>query len=314
MKNILTACTFLLVLLSACEKKTTPIDVSYATVTLDNLGKNYVTDDIAVNPKDSLYFSFTIAATKPMKYVSIQKNPTNQTAFLVRDTLKPGVDKFSYSAVKKLMADSANGSYLYRIVAHDSSGNYIGSRDINVFVNPDFKYYTVRVLSVPDTTGKSNKCYYSIADSTTYSYTDGASKSARIDFGYFYDTTSIPTANPPKHTIYALNAPNIFAPYDISTWTKNATTFRLAPSSTNFQTTLTSAGAIKTAWNSGTATAVASKFSTSDRPSSSRTNLTGAIIMFKTAAGRIGALLINYTKDNKANADSYVNVDVKIAN
>jgi len=94
---------------------------------------------------------------------------------------------------------------------------------------------------VPDSVAKSNKSFFVSTSGDVLSYVQGAANSAQIDFGYFYDTT---TVGAPKHTIYALGA-NKFAPHDLSTWTKNATVFKKA-SSPAFSA-LTSGGSLRAA-------------------------------------------------------------------
>lgn len=301
MKKILSGLFIIVTFLTACEKKVEPIDGNKATVELANLGKNYVTGDVTLNPKDSIYLSFTISSSTDMKYVSIQKNPVNQTAFLVRDTLTAS-NKNSYSAVKKFMADSVNGSFLYRIVAHDATGRYIGHKDITVTINPDFNFYSYRFLYAPDTTDRTNKCYYSTADGSTYSYSDGASKSASIDFGYFYDTTKV-SGTPLGHTIYALGA-STFTPYDLSSWTKNATIFKKV-SSPAFST-FTSNGAIRTAGIANLASGTSSKVT--GLSASSPNNL----VLFRTVGGKYGCIQINFANGADGSKSTYVNVDVKV--
>jgi len=311
MKKTILGIALLGFVLIGCQKKVDPIDGSNATVELTNLGKYFVTGDVTLNPKDSIYFSFTISSNVDMKYVSIQKNPVNQTAFLVRDTLN-ATNKNSYSAVKKFLADSANGSYLYRIVAHDAVGNYIGHKDIAVNINADFNFYSYRFLYAPDTTAKVNKCYFSTSEGSAYSYTEATSKSASIDFGYFYDTTKV-SGTALGHTIYALNATGVFGAYDISSWTKNATVFKKLASGTPSPTfaQALSAGTLRTAGatqlSSGTTTKVTGLSTTS--PSN--------VVYFKTSAGKFGMIQINFSSVTTINsavspAATYVNIDVKI--
>jgi hypothetical protein len=312
-KYILTAIV-ITSLLTACEKKVVPVDGSNATVILKNSGAKFVTDNIVVNGKDSLFFDFTITSSADMKYVSIQKNPVNQTAFLVRDTLSDA-NKNSYSAIKKFAADSINGDWVYRIVAHDKVGNYIGHKDIMVTVKTDFVFWSYRFLKVPDSVAKTNKCYFSTSDGKSYSYSDGATISNLIDFGYFYDTTRVlagspATLKPKGHTIYALNNTiTPFAHYDISTWTKNATL--LKPSALTNLSTITSAGAIRTACvtalNSGTVT----RYSQLDK-SATATDLTATVILFKTATGKYGLMTVNFTNTNDGLSGAFINIDVKL--
>jgi hypothetical protein len=197
-----------------------------------------------------------------------------------------------------------------------------GKKIVNVFIRPDFNFFSVRQLFVPDSVAQTNKCYYATATGTTYSYSNGAAQSAAIDFGFFYDTTSTKDAskNPaPKFTFYALSH-SLFTPYDLTAWTKNATMFR-TPASATFAS-LTSAGAIRTAWGTGKDPAGATatpagpaaspyRYRTSDR-TASPTNLSGGTILFKTAAGKYGAISVNFLVDSMGRKDSYINLDVKV--
>jgi hypothetical protein len=304
MKKIITGSVLMLILLNSCQKKVDPVDGNNANVTLVSGGTNYVTGDVTVNPKDSLLFSFTISSNTDMKYVSIQKNPVNQTAFLVRDTLT-SANKNSYTAVKRFAADSANGNYLYRIVAHNAAGVYIGHKDIVVSVKADFNFYTYRFLQVPDTTDKKNTCYLAAGTGTVYSYTSGAANSAAIDMGFYFDTTGVGTASTTddlKFSVYSLSAaqPQL-SYYDISSWTKNATIMKKV-SSPAFNTLL-SGGSLRSAGvtnlSSGTTTKITQLVS-------------GNLVYFRTAAGKNGCMQVNFVNGNDASKASYINVDVKI--
>lgn len=301
-------------LLSACRKGTDPVDGSFASVVLkDNGSKLYVTGDVTVNPKDSIFFAFTITSPRDMGFVSIQKNPVNQTAFVVRDTLT-AAQKNSYSAVKGLRADSINGPTVYRIVAHTATGTYIGHKDVVVTVNPDFSFWSYRIVQVPDSVSKINKCYYSSKDGKVYSYTDGAANSASIDFGYFWDTTGRGTAatnDDLKHSIYSLSAaPVQLGFYDISSWTKNATLFKKMPTSVNFVTGLTSSGAIQTLIGGNMASGTSTKVTGLSLTATGSTS--NSLIGFRTATGKYGAILIRYINGDSPNKETSIEVDVKV--
>lgn len=289
---------------SACQKKTDPVDGSNATIVLANDGAKYVTGNITVNPKDSIFFSFTITSPKDMKYVSIQKNPVNQTAFLVRDTLS-AANKNSYTVVKKFAADSANGDWVYRIVAHDQVGNYIGHKDIIVTVNPDFNFFTYRFLKVPDTTDKINTCYMSATTGNVYSYSTGAANSAAIDFGIYYDTTGKASASATDDSTFVIYALNSVQPqlsyYDISTWTKNATIMKKATSPTF--ASITSGGALRTAAITNLTTGARNK---------AVALTTGTLVFFKTVTGKAGCMNVNFISGSSPAKETYINVDVKI--
>jgi hypothetical protein len=300
MKKYVSAAIIIAILLNACQKKVDTVDGNYATVTLDNAGAKFVTDNITVNAKDSIFFSFNITSSKDMKYVSIQKNPINQTAFLVRDTLS-SANKNSYSAIKKFAADSVNGDWLYRIVAHDFAGNYIGHKDILVTVAPDFFYYTLRVLQVPDTIAKNNNCYMAAYTGTVFSYNTGAANSTAIDFGFYYDTT---TAN--KFSLYALNAPQVqLSYYDITSWIKNATIMKKATTPTF--ASLLSAGGLRSAAVTNLTSGASNKV-----VALSTTVAGNNLVFFKTVAGKAGCMQINFINGASGSNGSYANIDVKI--
>lgn len=308
MNKILIGSLLGLLCFTSCVKTVDPVDTNNASVELTSAGAKYVTGDITVNPKDSLIFSFTITSNKPMKYVSIQKNPVNQTAFVVRDTLSRA-NSNSYTATKRIIADSANGSYLYRIQALDSSGNYIGHRDINVFVSPDFNYYTYRFMYVPDTTAKTNTAFMAATTGAVYSYTTGAANSALIDFGVYYDTTgaaSSITTDDLKFSLFSLSAaqPQL-SYYDLGPWTKNVTIMKR--SATPAFNTLLSAASLRAA------TSATGAASLTTGTSNKITQLVaGNLVYFKTAAGKVGCMQINFANGSSPAKDSYINVDVKI--
>jgi len=304
MKKYIAACFSTVLFFSACVKKVDIVDGNYANVTLVNAGPNYVTENITVNAKDSIFFSFTITSDKEMGFVGVQKNPVNQTAFLVRDTMNSS-SRHSYTAVKKFAADSINGSYIYRIAAHDTSGVYIGHRDIIITVKADFDYFIARQLKVPDTTAKVNTCYMAAKTGTVYSYTTGAGKSADIDFGIYYDTTgtaSVSTTDDLRFCVYALNAaqPQL-SYYDISTWTKNATILKKGTSPAF--NTLTSAGALRSAGITNLASGTSTKLTQM---------VSGNLVYFKTAAGKYGCMQVLLTSGTSPSKESYMNVEVKI--
>lgn len=304
MKKIITGSVLMLILLNSCQKKADPVDGSNANVALVSAGTNYVTGNVTVNPKDSLLFSFTISSNTDMKYVSIQKNPVNQTAFLVRDTLT-SANKNSYTVVKRFAADSANGDYLYRIVAHDATGIYIGHKDIVVSVKADFNYFTYRFLQVPDTTEKKNTCYLAATTGAVYSYTSGAANSAAIDMGFYFDTTGVgttSTADDVKFSVYALSAtqPQL-SYYDISSWTKNATIMKKATSPAF--NTLLSAGSLRSAGVTNLSSGATNK---------ATLLASGNLVFFRTTAGKNGCLQVNFVNGSDASKASYINVDVKI--
>jgi len=302
MKNTysITGCLALLMVwgLTGCLKKIDIINSNTVEVTFNNSGTKFVTSDITLNPKDSIFFDFTIKCPGNMKYVSIQKNGVD----IVRDTLTVATRNL-YSTVKKLMSDSIPGVYTYSVVAKDTGGIYLGSNGFKVTIAPDFIYYVDRRLYVPDTTAKTSKTYYSASTGNTYSYSEGAANSASIDFGYYYDTTS---AN--KFTIYALTA-NPVSFYDVSSFTKNATVFKRITSPAF--TAITSSAELQKQGVLALSSGALSKVSVANGATTPGT-IVGNTYMFKTAQGKYGAIFVIYASLDSPAFGNYITVDVKI--
>ena len=277
-----------------CKKKVDAYMVT-AQFTFTNSGTKFVTSDISVNPKDSVYFQFTATSTSTMAKIIVSKNATNLDTLLI-----PSGSGNTFSATKKYITDSVPGTYSYIFSAYDAGNIRLGTATIVVTINADFNYFTLRTLFVPDTTSKTNPTYFSTTTGKTYSYSMGSVNAPLIDFGYYYDTT---TAN--KSTIYALTA-NPVSFYDVSTWMNNATIFKKISSSTPF-TTLTSAGAIRSFGITNLASGTSSKVAALG-------SLTGNnLIAFRTAAGKYGAILITLISASSPASSSYVNIEVKVA-
>ncbi len=309
MKKYISALFILAIIFSACEKTIEPVDSFDVTVEYNGGNSKNVTGDVTVNPKDSIYFDFKISSPgADMSYVEIQKNGVRIDTFRMNGF----TDKKNFSLVKGYRADSAAGDYSYRVLARDARAVFMGDggKQLKVTVATDFNFWSYRILQVPDTTNKTNKTYYSSVDGQTYSYTDGGTNSAKIDFGMYWDTTGKGTTiatDDLKHTIYALNAaqPQLSF-YDISTWTKNATLLKKMPTSVNFVSGLTSGGAIQTLIGGNMTSGTASKVTTVSTTAGSN------VIGFKTAAGKFGAILIRYVNGDSPNATTQIEVDVKV--
>jgi hypothetical protein len=290
-------------LIASCQKKVDPVDTFNVTVEYRNGGAKYVTGDVNVNPKDSIYFDVTITAPEDMSFVEIQKNFGRLDTF----RLDNASNKRTFSFVKGYRADSIPGDYTFRVLARNNRAIFIGDggKQFKVTVSPDFLFWSDRIMRVPDTTDKTNKAYYSIAQGKTYSYTEGNTNSALIDFGYFWDTTgrgTSSTADDLKHTIYALNAlQNQLAYYDISSWTKNATVFKRL--SVNFVSGLTSSGAIQTLVGNQMSSGTSTKIDKLVKDN---------VIGFKTAAGKFGAILIRRVSAESPEKTTEMEIDVKV--
>ncbi len=308
MKKYIIGFVIAIVGLTACEKKVDAVDTFYVAVDFKNSGGKVISNDVEVNPKDSIYLDFTITSRDDMAYVEIQKNGVRIDTF----RLSNASNKKTFSLLKGYRADSAAGNYTYRVLARDAGAVFMGDGDkkITVTVKPDFIFWSYRILQVPDSVAKTNKAYYSISEGKVYSYSEGGANSAKIDIGYYWDTTgrgTSSTSDDLKHTFYSLSAPQPqLGFYDISTWTKNVTLLKKMPSSVNFVTGLTSGGAIQTLIGGNMTSGTNTKVSTIS--ASSPHNVIG----FKTAAGKFGAILIRYVSGDSPSPTTQIEVDVKV--
>jgi hypothetical protein len=295
---------FLIVAFASCEKKVAPIDNFGVTVEYRSKGNSFVTSDKTVNPKDSIHLDFTITAKTDMSFVEVQRNGVRVDTF----RLDNFADKKTFSLLKGYMVDSASGEYRYRVLARDKRAIFMGDggKEFTITVKPDFDFWSDRVLQVPDSTAKTNKAYFSSVDGVPYSFTNGAASSAKIDFGFYWDTTgrgTTVTTDDLKHTIYALNASQTQIAFnDITSWAKNATVFKLI-SGVNFVTQLRSAGDLQTRIGAAMASGTANKINKLAN---------GNIIGFKTAAGKFGAILVRFITGDSPNATTQMEVDVKV--
>ena len=307
MKKIIFGSLLLGLILSACEKKVEPVDSFDVTVDYRNTGAKFLTGDVTLNPKDSIYFDFTISSPTDMSYIEIQKNGTRIDTFRLNST-----NNRSFSLIKGYRLDSIPGTYSYRVLARDARAVFMGDggKMFTVTITPDFNFWSYRILQVPDSVAKTNKAYYSSTEGKVYSYTEGGANSAKIDFGYYWDTTgrsTTSTTDDLKHTIYSLSAaqPQLGF-YDISSWTKNVTLLKKMPTSVNFVTGLTSGGAIQTLIGGNMNSGTSSKVTTVSTTAGSN------VIGFKTAAGKFGAILIRYVNGDSPSPTTQIEVDVKV--
>lgn len=294
---------FLAIFTAGCEKKIEPIDSYKVTVDYAAMNTYSVVANKAVNPNDSIQFDFTVTSVEPMTYIEIQKNGVRVDTFRVAD------GKTSFSGSKGYRIDSIPGDYTWRVLARNAQATFLGDgyKQFTLTVTPDFDFWSARLIAVPDTTAKTNACYFSTIDGMMYSYSTIGSNSGKIDFGYYFDTTGMSTTSGNGHTFYALSAPQGQIPYyDISSWTKNATIFKKMPTSVNFVSGLTSGGAINTLiknnMTSGT-TASVNKLATSAGNN---------VIGFKTVNGKYGAILVRRIIGNSPARTTQLEIDVKV--
>jgi hypothetical protein len=309
MKKYILGLLTIAIVFASCEKKVEDVGSFDVTVDYRSGTSKYVTSDVTINPKDSIYFDFKISSpSADMSYVEIQKNGVRIDTFRMNGF----ADKRNFSFVKGYKADSIPGDYSYRVLARDARAIFMGDggKQLKVTIAPDFNFWSYRILQVPDTTDKTNKAYYSSVDGKIYNYTEGGTSSASIDFGFYWDTTgraTPATTDDLKHTIYALNAAQLqLNYYDITSWTKNATLLKKMPTSVNFVSGLTSGGAIQTLIAGNMTSGTSSKVTTVSATAGSN------VIGFKTVAGKYGAILIRYVNGDSPNKTTQIEVDVKV--
>jgi len=187
MKKYITGIFAIALGLSACEKKVDPVDNFSVTVEYRKSTSKALTSDITLNPKDSIYLDFTITSPdQDMSFVEIQKNGVRIDTF----QLTGQADKRSFTRMKGYAVDSIPGDYSYRVLARNSRAVFLGDggKTLKVTVNPDFMFWSYRILGMPDSVGKTNKSYLSLSEGRLFNYNEAAANSAKIDRGYYYDT------------------------------------------------------------------------------------------------------------------------------
>lgn len=264
------------------------------TVTFSAKSPYAVTDYKEVNPGDSVYIEYTISSAKKGMYAVNVFEAGSAIPFIKIPLTE--AQRRSYSNVVKLKMNSKVGRTSYRVWALDSAGVYLGDgyKNITIDVKSDYDYWSSRNIYAPDTLGKSSQSYLSVVSGKTFSYNEGVTQSANIDFGYVFNVS---------HTIYALNtSPLPFLPYDISAWTKRATLVAAAK---------TNQGAAFLNLRTGEQILTAGK---SAKPTlkSVGSLAAGSLFYFLTPEGKYGAFYINYITKSSAEKGVFMNVDIKI--
>jgi len=293
-------------LATSCVKVIDKFNSNNLTVTFNNQGSLFLTGDKTVNPKDSIKFSYSVVCTQPMSYLTLTKNDTE----IARDSVKTGDRTTISNLVKKFVADTIPGQYIYKVVARDNTGIYLGASDpIIVTITSDFNYYTNKRIYVPDTTAKTNKTYFNLTTETAYSYSDiiANKNSDQIDLGFYWDPAIASGTTPKGISLYNLGssfATSTVSFYDISTFTKNLTAMVKYSGSTSWLN-FNSGGFIKAQCATALKTIGTSNYYLSGLAA-------GNIILFKTASGKYGALNILYVSQSSAGPGTYINFEVKM--
>src|SRR5215204_6096543 len=106
MKRYIILLSTVILLITACEKKVDPVDTFTVNVEFKNSSAKALTGNVELNPKDSIYFDYTITSGVDMSYVEIQKNGVRIDTFRIS-----GSDKRTFSGFKAYRADSISGEY-----------------------------------------------------------------------------------------------------------------------------------------------------------------------------------------------------------
>lgn len=326
-RNLIIFCSIILIatLAVSCVKVIPKFNSNTIAVTFNAPTAVYLTANKTVNVKDSLDFSYSVSCPTPMTNVTLVKNGTA----IYSDSVKTS-DRLTFAGVKKFLADSAAGQYVYQVVARDNDGIYLGaSAPIVVTVTPDFMYFVGRRLYVPDSTSKTNPCFINLATGTTYSYSDvtAAGNSAQIDLGFFFSTDTVNTATSGSTITKSVVGPTFYAPSstpvagqravnDLSTWTKSATLLNDIYSGATFANLISGGGlnvyganAIKTSFGS---VPNYNLYPATQASATYKLIQTGSLIYFKTVAGKYGVINVTYISATNASHGTYINFDYKI--
>lgn len=316
-KNIRLLLVALSVLIMAsCKKEAESIFTMFddVTVTFNNSDPRCVVDYKQVNDKDEVWIDYTINSSNEDMY-SVVVERTTGTGF-DRQTFTPtATQRRSYSNIFKYVL-TRDGKTSFRVYALNQKGVYIGDgyKKVTVEGNPSYKVLANRTIYLPDTVGKVLPSFMSLDDASTYSYSNGSTSAAKIDFG-IYRRSYINTST--GATEYALNLYSISTPtspltvYDVSAWTPKRTTKFSAPvtsQATVFVNNAISGSTIETLAKARTINLNATVGTTATNGLAA-----GSAVFFLTPEGKYGILLINsVTSDFEKRP--LINVSIKMQN
>ncbi|KQN39017.1 hypothetical protein ASE92_06300 [Pedobacter sp. Leaf41] len=305
-----------ILLFASCKKESENIFTMFTdvTVTYNNSDPRCVTDYKLVNDKDEVWIDFTInSASEDMYSYTIEKSSGTQTPERTIIAINDPAKRRSFSDILKLTM-TRDGKTTYRIYALNQKGIFIGDgkKSVTIEVNPSYMVYANRDIYLPDSVGKSLPSFFSLSDASSYSYTNGASNSAKIDFGVYRKlaSNSTPTAISYTYNLYSPSvAVNPLTVYDISTWTPKRTTKFSAPITSQAAAFLT--GAV-----SGSTIETLAKARTINLDATVGTTLVnglngGSAVFFLTPEGKYGMIYINaVTSDYEKRP--FINVSIKV--
>ncbi|WP_443939421.1 hypothetical protein [Pedobacter sp. MW01-1-1] len=284
------------------------------TVTYNNSDPKCVIDYKQVNEKEEVWIDYTInSANEDMYSVVVER--TTGTGF-DRQTFTPSAaQRRSYSNIFKYVMQR-DGKTSFRVYAMNQKGVYIGDgyKKVVVDQNPSYKVFASRVIYLPDTVAKVLPSFFSLNNGTSYSYTDGAANSDKIDFGIYRTPYLNTTSGLIEYAVnlYSISTPtNPFPIYNISAWNPKRTTKFSAPitgQATVFVNSAISGGTIETLAKARTINLNATVGTTA-----ANSLAAGSAVFFLTPEGKYGMMLINSVTSDY-DKKPLLNVSVKIQN
>jgi len=307
------------ILFTSCKKEAENIFTMFddVTVTFNNSDPRCVTDYKLVNDKDEVWIDFTINSAKEDMYsYVVETSAGTQQPSRITTVISDPTKRRSFSFIYKIPNTNypalRDGKQSFRVYALNEKGIYIGDgyKKVTVEVNPSFMIYANRDIYLPDTVGKVLPSFFSLSDATSYSYSNGAANSAKIDFGIYRTMYK----NAQNVTEYAVNLYNTSAPstvfpiYDVSTWQKRLTKFSapVASQNTVFLNSAISGSTIETLARAKTI----NLNNTSGLTVATGLN-TNSAVFFLTPEGKYGMMVVNQVTADLQKRP-YINVSVKV--
>ncbi|WP_316739478.1 hypothetical protein [Pedobacter aquatilis] len=308
-------------LFASCKKESENIFTMFkdVTVTFNNSDPRCVTDYKVVNDKDEVWIDFTInSAVEDMYSYVIETSAGTTTPSRITTAIADPAQRRSFSFIYKipnsLYPALRDGKQSFRVYALNQKGIYIGDgyKKVTIDVNPSFKIFANRDIFLPDSTAKVLPSFFSLNDATSFSYTNGATNAAKIDFGIY--RTMYKDAQ--GVTQYAINLYNTTAPasvfpiYDTSTWQKRATKFSAPITS---QGTVFLTGAISGSTIETLAKARTINLNNTVGTTAANGLAASSAVFFLTPEGKYGMMLINQVTTDLQKRP-YINVSIKMQN
>ncbi|MBB5437762.1 hypothetical protein HDC92_001436 [Pedobacter sp. AK017] len=303
-------------ILTSCKKEANSIFDMFedVTVTFNNSDPKAVVDYKQVNDNTEVWVDFTINSAKEDMYtVTVER--TTGTGFDRSTVYTLSNDqRRSFSNVYKYTMQR-DGKTSFRVFARNQKGVYIGDGYKKVVVegNPSYKVYANRIIYLPDTVAKVQPSFFSLNDGTSFSYNNGSTNAAKIDFGIYRRMYT----NSSGGIEYAINLYSPSTPvipltvYDLSSWNPKRTTKFSAPvtsQATPFVNSAVSGSTIEALAKARTINLNATVGATAAAGLAA-----GSAVFFLTPEGKYGMMVINsVTSDYEKRP--LINVSVKIQN